>query len=213
MDDRLINVVIADDHRMFLEGLTALLKGEKRINILGTALNGREAIELVRNNHVDLMIMDVSMPEVDGIELNNMLKKSFPNVKTLVLTSHSDYQIVSRLTRKSINGYLLKNAEKEELLEAIYKIDSGENYYSQLVKDKVLESLFYTNNEQEVPELSSREKEIIKLISSEFTAQEIADKLFISQHTVNTHRKNLLVKLKLKNVAGLVKFAVENGLA
>lgn len=208
-----INVVIADDHQMFLDGLTALLKDEEDINLVDTALNGNEALEIVGKCDVDILIMDVNMPEVDGVELNNHIKQNHPTIKTLALTSHSDHSIVSKLTKGKVNGYLLKNAEKSELLQAIHKISEGEDYFSQMVKDKVVESLFSDTAEHEAPELSKREKEVIKLIASQCTAAEIAEKLFISQNTVNTHRKNLLTKLKLKNVAGLVKFAVENGLA
>lgn len=213
MKSEKINIVIADDHQMFLDGLTALLKDEKDINLVNTALNGREALEIVEKCDVDILIMDVNMPEVDGIALNNSIKQNHPNVKTLALTSHSDHLIVSKLTKRKVNGYLLKNAEKSELLHAIHKIYEGEDYFSQMVKDKVVESLFSDTRDKEIPELSKREKEVIKLIASQYTATEIAEELFISQNTVNTHRKNLLTKLKLKNVAGLVKFAVENGFA
>lgn len=208
-----INIVIADDHQMFLDGLTAMLRDEKGINLVDTALNGEEALDIVERCEVDLLILDVSMPKVDGIELNNAIKKNHPTVKTLVLTSHSDHRVVSKLAKGQVNGYLLKNAEKSELLRAIYKIGEGEDYFSQMVKDRVVESMFSTAHEKEMPELSKREKEIIKLIVAQCTAPEIAEQLFISQNTVNTHRKNILTKLKLKNIAGLVKFAIENELA
>ncbi|WP_422362310.1 response regulator [Reichenbachiella sp.] len=208
-----INIVIADDHQMFLDGLTSLLKDEESIHLVDTALNGEEALQIVERNQVDILIMDISMPKVDGIELNSLVKKNHPSVKTLALTSHSDHYMISKLAKGKVNGYLLKNAEKFELLLAINKIDQGEDYFSQMVKDKVVESMFSNGAENDLPELSKREKEIIKLIVSQDTAPEIAEKLFISQNTVNTHRKNILTKLKLKNVAGLVKFAVENGLA
>lgn len=208
-----INIVIADDHQMFLDGLTALLRDEENINLVATALNGKEALEIVEQNPVDILILDISMPQVDGVELNSIIKKNHPKVKTLVLTSHSDHHMISKLAKGKVNGYLLKNAEKSELLLAINKINQGEDFFSQMVKDKVVESMFSTGAESQLPELSKREKEIIKLIVAQCTAPEIAEQLFISQNTVNTHRKNILTKLKLKNVAGLVKFAVENGLA
>lgn len=207
-----IKIVIADDHQMFLEGLASLLKEESNIHLVDIVLNGKEALEIIENNHVDILIMDVSMPEMDGVELNQYVKKNHPEVKTLALTSHSDHLIISKLTKANVNGYLLKNAEKSELLTAIHQIYEGEDYFSQMVKDKVLDSLFSSKNENEIPELSKREKEIIKLIVEQRTAAEIAQELFISPNTVNTHRKNLLSKLKLKNIAGLVKYAVENGI-
>ena len=213
MKQKEINVVLADDHQMFLEGLASLLKEEENIHLVDIVLNGKEALEVLAKYEVDILIMDVSMPEMDGVELNQLVKEHYPNVKTLALTSHSDHAIISKLTRAKVNGYLLKNAEKSELLTAIYRIHEGEDYFSQMVKDKVVESLFSSKDDNEIPELSKREKEIVKLIVEQRTASEIAQELFISPNTVNTHRKNLLSKLKLKNIAGLVKYAVENGIA
>ena len=120
-----INLLIADDHTMFLQGIVSLLEQESEINIVGKAVNGIEALEIIKTKKPDLVILDISMPEMDGIELSKILKKDFPEVKILVVSTHSNIKIISRLIRIGVNGYLLKNAEKSELLTAIRTIASG----------------------------------------------------------------------------------------
>ena len=207
-----IRIIIADDHQIFLEGLIALFNAIKNIDIIGTATNGVEAIDLLCKNKVDIAIIDIDMPEMDGVELNRAIKNEYPKVKTLILSTHSFPDKIAHFAKNGANGYLLKNAEKSELLTAIISIMAGENYFSEEVKKKYMNSIFTPNNKDDTYQLSQREEEILKLIAKEYTAQEIAEELFISQHTVNTHRKNLLAKLNAKNIAGLVKYALQNGL-
>jgi DNA-binding NarL/FixJ family response regulator len=209
-----IRVILADDHAMFLEGLNALLATAENIQVVGVALNGHNALTLLKQEKADIVITDISMPGMDGILLNNAIKKQFPHVKTLILSTYSDPDMIVKLTSNKANGYLLKNAEKEELLKAIYTIHGGQNYFSNEVQEKYLKSVFAPEPEtSNDPVLSKREKEILKYIAEEYTTPEIADKLCISQYTVNTHRKNLISKLGVKNVAGLVKYAFQKGLA
>lgn len=208
-----INLLIADDHTMFLEGIVSLLGQESDINIIGKAHNGIEALDIIKTTSVDLVILDISMPEMDGIELTKILKKKYPEIKILVVSTHSNVNIISRLIRIGVNGYLLKNAEKSELLEAIHSIIEGNNYFSEETEDKyICKQLRIEKQVLNLTELSSREKEILVLIANEYNTAEIAEKTFISLNTVNTHRRNLLSKLNAKNTAGLVKYAVENGL-
>ena len=209
-----IKIIIADDHQIFLEGLVALLKDVENIDIVGTATNGLDVIAFLKNNTVDLVIMDIHMPEMDGMELNKIIKKEYPKVKNLVLSTYSSPDKIAHFAKNGANGYLLKNTEKSELLTAINTIMNDENYFSEEVKKKYMNSIFTPNNNanDDISQLSQREEEILKLIVQEYTAQEIAEKLFISQHTVNTHRKNLLSKLNAKNIAGLVKYAIKNGI-
>jgi DNA-binding NarL/FixJ family response regulator len=208
-----INLLIADDHTMFLQGIISLLEQEPNITIVDKAVNGSEALEIIKKGVVDFIILDVSMPEMDGIELSKILKKQHPNVKILIVSTHSNVMIVSRLIRIGVNGYLLKNAEKEELLKAINTIASGENYFAEELEEKHLTNSSRIEKQvSNLTELSSREKEILVLIAHEYNTAEIAEKTFISLNTVNTHRRNLLSKLNAKNTAGLVKYAVENGL-
>ncbi|WP_369014913.1 response regulator transcription factor [Flavobacterium anhuiense] len=208
-----VNLLIADDHTMFLQGITALLEQEPNITVIDKAINGIEALEIVKKGVVDFIILDISMPEMDGIELSKILKKQYPNVKILIVSTHSNVMVVSRLIRIGVNGYLLKNAEKEELLKAINTIASGENYFAEELEEKHLSNSSRIEKQvSNLTELSSREKEILVLIAHEYSTAEIAEKTFISLNTVNTHRRNLLSKLNAKNTAGLVKYAVENGL-
>ncbi|MBL6449383.1 response regulator transcription factor [Fulvivirga sp. 29W222] len=209
-----INILIVDDHHMFLEGLAALLANIQDVHLTGTLKNGKEALEFLESNTVDVVIMDISMPGMDGIELNKLIKDSYPHIKTMVLSTHSDPKTINKLIQDDVNGYLLKNADKSELLEAVYSLAKGQNYFSEEVKEKYTNSMFARQSKSnEEPPLSRREIEILKLIVAQNTTQEIAEKLFISQHTVNSHRKNLLSKLGLKNTAGLVKYALEEGIA
>lgn len=209
-----INLLIADDHTMFLQGIVSLLEQEPEINIVGKANNGIESLNIISTEEaIDLIILDISMPEMDGIELSKILKKEYPEIKILVVSTHSNVNIISRLIRIGVNGYLLKNAEKSELLEAIYSIIEGNNYFSEETEEKYLANQFKIEKQvSTLTELSSREKEILILIAHEYNTAEIAEKTFISLNTVNTHRRNLLSKLNAKNTAGLVKYAVENGL-
>ncbi|WP_445456717.1 response regulator [Flavobacterium sp. HNIBRBA15423] len=206
-------IIIADDHNMFLEGLISLLRNVPDIVVVAKAANGKELIELLDENPADIVVLDISMPEMDGVEVTKIIRKKYPNLKILILSTHSNSQIIAKLIRLGANGYLLKNAEKDELLYAIKKINSGENYFSQEVTTihKEFESNL-KNNLSSTTELSNREKEILILIAKQLTAAEIAEKTFISLNTVNTHKRNLLSKLNVKNTAGLVKYAIELGL-
>ncbi|CAC9973251.1 DNA-binding response regulator [Flavobacterium sp. WLB] len=208
-----INLLIADDHTMFLQGIMSLLEKEPNIGVVDTAINGIEALEIIKKGNIDFIILDISMPEMDGIELSKILKKEYPDVKILIVSTHSNVMMISRLIRIGVNGYLLKNAEKSELLKAINTIASGENYFAEELEEKHLSNSSKIEKQvSNLTELSSREKEILILIAHEYNTAEIAEKTFISLNTVNTHRRNLLSKLNAKNTAGLVKYAVENGL-
>lgn len=210
-----IKLIIADDHQIFLEGLVALFSDVEDINIVGTATNGYGVLNLLKKHSVDVIMIDINMPELDGIELNRIIKKEYPHIMTLVLSTYSYPDKISHFARNGANGYLLKNVEKNELLKAIYSVADHRNYFSEEVKKKYTDSIFANDDnvqQDHDPRLSKREQEILKLIGQENTAQEIAEKLFISLHTVNTHRRNLLSKLNVKNVAGLVKYAIKKGI-
>lgn len=208
-----IKIIIADDHTMFLQGVDSMLKNEDSIEIVGKATNGQEVLAILENKEANIVVADISMPKMDGIDLTKELKQKYPEIKILVLSTHSNPQMIAKLIRIGADGYLLKNAEKEELVNAIQSIYNGDSYFSKEVKEiHSNHRLKLKNNISSVTELSRREVEILKLIAQELTAQEIADKIFISMNTVNTHRRNLLSKLNVKNTAGLVKYAVENGL-
>lgn len=208
-------IIIADDHTMFLQGIVSLLENEENISILGKASNGKEVLKIIETDTSlpDVLLLDISMPEMDGIELTKIIKQQFPPVKILIISTHSNIQMIAKLIRMGVEGYLLKNAEKEELLHAVYTIHKGGNYFCKEVEDKNDDNNSKIKSEtSQITELSSREKEILILIAQEFTGNEIAEKTFISLNTVNTHRRNLISKLNVKNTAGLVKYAIEYGL-
>ncbi|HEY6142405.1 MAG TPA: response regulator transcription factor [Flavobacterium sp.] len=208
-----IKIIIADDHTMFLEGIVSLLENEECITISGKATNGKEIFKIIENTIPDIILLDISMPEMDGIEVTKIIKQKFPSIKILIVSTHSNIQMIAKLIRMGVDGYLLKNAEKQELLHAIQTIQNGETYFCKEVDEKNEDNNSKIKSETlQITELSSREKEILVLIAQEFTGSEIAEKTFISLNTVNTHRRNLISKLNVKNTAGLVKYAVEYGL-
>lgn len=207
-----IKLFLVDDHKMFLDGLESLLENIEYLTIIGKAENGKTALEKL-DSTVDVVLMDISMPEIDGIELNRLIKIKFPQINTIAISMHNEAEISEKLIKGGINGYLLKNAEKEELLLAINTVISGKNYFTEEVKKTYQNNLFARKNKKEqTPELSKREMEVLAEIINELTTKEIAEKLFISQHTVESHRKNMLSKLGARNTAGLVKYALEKGL-
>src|SRR5687768_7005476 len=163
------------------------------------------------DEQVDLVIIDISMPDVDGITLNNQIKEKRPEISTLVVSMHTDSNMIDALVQHDVDGFLSKNADSGELLEAIKTILRGGKYFSDAIKQGYLNSVF--NKEKETLELlTSREKDVLKLIAEEYTTQEIADKLFLSKHTIESYRKTLILKLKVRNLAGLTRYAVKLGL-
>lgn len=208
------SIILVDDHKMFLDGLLSIFNDQNDYNILLTANSGKNIIKYIDINtdkKIDLVITDISMPDVDGITLNNHIKKVRPEIKTLVVSMHTDTKMIDNLIKNDVDGYLSKNAEKSELLNAVKTILSGEKYFSAAIKEAYMKSVF--NKEKDtIAALTNREKDVLKLIAEEYTTQEIADKLFLSKHTIESYRKTLISKLKVKNVAGLTKYAIKLGL-
>ncbi len=208
-------IIIADDHKMFLDGLLSILGAKKEYDIILTAYSGKNVAKYLDINNaeepIDLVITDVNMPDLNGIELNKHIKVKHPKTKTLVVSMLHDAMTVQTLTKDNVDGYVPKNAEKDELLEAIESILKGDKYFSQSIKDVYLKGMF-SNEQSLIESLSKREKEVLKLIAEEYTTQEIADKLFLSKHTIESYRKNLISKLDVRNLAGLTKYAIKLGL-
>ena len=208
------NLIIADDHKLFLEGITNLIESQTNLNLVLTAASGASVIKYLQINDkekIDLIISDISMPDVDGIELNQFLKTNFPDTKVLIVSMHTDPNILDNLIKNNVDGYLSKNTASDEFITAIETILKGQKYFSEQVKTQYTNSVF--NNQKEAIELlTTREKEVLKLIAQEFTTQEIADKLFLSKHTIESYRKSLISKLKVRNLAGLTKYAIKFGL-
>ncbi|RZS90500.1 response regulator [Aquimarina brevivitae] len=213
MSNETIKLLLVDDHHMFMDGIYAILKDISHIDIVGTANNGNQALKIAKSSALDLLITDIEMPEMDGIQLSKSIKKTLPNIKVIVVSSHSNVQTIDKLRKLQIDGYLLKNTGKIELLNAINKVYKGEKYFSEEILRVYNQSLFGTNKaEKEKVKLSPRELEVLKCIVQEQNTQEIAESLNISVNTVDTHRKNLMRKIGAKNVVGLTKYAIQQGI-
>lgn len=208
------NLIIADDHMMFIDGLMSILQDAPEFNVTTTAKNGAQVVKYLEINGTDnlhLLVTDLTMPEMNGIELNSIVKERFPGIKTLVVSMHIDGKMIDELIRNNVDGYVPKNAEKTELLNAMRTIIKGEKYFSAEIKQAYTDTMFTSKKEKEIS-LTERETEVLKLIAEEFTTQEIANKLFLSKHTIESYRKNLISKLNVKNLAGLTKHAIKMGL-
>ena len=209
-----INILVADDHQMFIDGIKSLLRKETYINFVGEVSNGVEALDFLKTQTVDLLITDISMPEMDGIELTKNVKQLYPATKVLVLSMHDDKQIISEILLAEAEGYILKNTGKSELTKAIEYIIEGSTHYSKEVMTIMMQQLKkQEKNNQEIKSLTERELEILKLIVQEYSTAAIAEQLFISPRTVDTHRKHIMQKTQSKTIIGLIKFAFRNGIA
>lgn len=212
---RTIKVLIADDHRVFRDGIKALLEKCEDIEVVAEASDGDEVLTKLKDLQVDVIIMDLDMGNTNGIETTQLVKEHFPTVNILVLSMHGTHNYILRVLDAGAIGYILKNAGKDELVTAIRSVSNGDSYFSREVSTTLIEHLHKPSGNRKKNEklpLTDRETEILKLIAQEYSNPEIADKLFISIRTVDTHRRNLLEKLKVKNTAGLVKYAIKEGL-
>lgn len=200
---------------MMIDGIVSLLQGEKKFEIIGTALDGNDALKKIETSVPDILLTDVSMPGMGGIELCREVRQKFPKIKVLVLTMYNDREIVNEILLAGANGYILKNTGKQELLEALEALNLNNAYYSSEVVNTLIENIKNPVKEKQIisSDLTGREIEIVRLIVREFSSAEIAEKLFISQRTVETHRKNILRKTGVKNIVGLIKYAYDNNLA
>ena len=213
MSENKIRIVIADDHQMFIDGIKVLIRNEKQFEIVGEALNGVAALELVEKLGPDLLVTDINMPEMSGTELTKKVKELFPQTKVLVLTMYNDREIVSEIFATDAEGYILKNTGKQELVTALTRIAGDGTFYSNEVMQLMMAQVKKEKKiEQQTAHLTAREIEIIRLITQEFSTAQIADKLFISPRTVDTHRKNILQKTGVKTIVGLMRFAYDNAL-
>ena len=205
----MIKIVIADDHKMFRQGLVSTLGNEADITIVGEASNGKEVLQLLKKEVPDVLLLDIEMPEMDGFDSMRALKKDKYRTKILVLTMHKSPEFIKNIIKAGASGYLEKDVGTKSLLEAIRTVHSTGTFYSPETSKLVLESM---SDDYQSQQISPREKEIIKLIADQYTTAEIAEALFISKHTVESHRQNILLKLGLKNTAGLVKYAIQKGI-
>lgn len=206
-------VVIADDHQMFIDGLKSMLEEVEGIEVVGEATNGKEAVEICDKELVDVVIMDISMPVMDGIEATKIILKNHPSIKVLGLSMYNDRNFIADILKTGASGYILKNTGKKELVQALSIIQSGQNYLGKEVSNTLLTSFMKKEPQLHAEEkLSDREVEVLACIALGLTTHEIAAKLFISKNTVETHRKNLLYKLNARNTAELITNAYKKRL-
>jgi len=208
----MIKVFIVDDHKMVIEGLQLLLQNEEDISVMGSALSGKEAIERIGLNQPDVVLLDINMPEMNGIETCKELLSLYPDLKIVAISMHKESSLIKLMLSGGAKGYVLKNAGQDEVIEAIKTVNKGKMYLDDTVNEIVVNSVANSNAQKQsspFPTLSRREKEILQLILKEHTTQEISEKLFISFGTVETHRRNMLIKTGARNTAGLVRIALE----
>ena len=213
----MIRVMIADDHNMFVEGVESILDGQDNIQVVSKCYTGPEVFEKLATTPADVILLDINLPGMNGIEVCQKLSKEYPDVKVLALSMHNEESFVTEILKYGAQGYILKNTGKKELIQAIETINSGQSYFSEEVTETIMKSLVNqrTGSKKTAmlsPKISRREKDVLELIVKEYTTQEIADTLFISLKTVESHRRSLLTKLNVRNTAGLVRVAVENQL-
>lgn len=210
-----INILLVDDHDIVRDGIRSLLEDEIGFTIVAEAENGKQALELCGDRNIDLAIMDINMPVMNGIEATEQIKEQHPEIKVLALTMMDENQHIRQMIEAGASGYILKNSDKDELLEAITAILEGRHYFSNDTVRQVMMDLVKSGEQSQKSDpadLTDREKEVLELIVKEHTNQEIADKLYISIRTVDSHRRNLLQKTGAKNTAGLVTYAIRHNL-
>jgi two-component system, NarL family, response regulator NreC len=216
-----IRIVLADDHELVRSGLAKLLETYKDLVIVGEAGDGLEAVEKTKKLNPDVLVIDLSMPKLSGIEATKIVRKECPNVAVLVLTMHQNEEYVYQIFKSGAGGYVLKEAGKDELAAAIRAVARGEKYFSSRVSEIMVNGFLRKTSirddrrsaelDNSSVTLTKREKEILSLIAEGLNNQEISEKLFISPRTVDTHRTNIMQKLDIHDAANLVKFAIEHG--
>lgn len=210
-DNPRIQLFIVDDHRMIIEGIRTLLGSSEAIQITGSAVSGEECLLFLEKHKVDVILMDINMPGINGTELCAMIKMRFPEVKVIALSTFDQRSYVNRMIDNGARGYVLKNADAEKLEEAVQVVHEGQLYFSEEIRIGLKESINATDKGKH-PLLTPREREVLALITQGYTNPAIASKLFVSLTTVESHRKNLYSKLKVRNTAMLIRYALDNNL-
>lgn len=211
-----IKIAIADDYKIFRDGLKVGLSSDENLEVMLEADNGEDLLKALETNTADVILMDLKMPIMDGMEATKAVRKKYPTIKVLVVTMYEDDKFIIHMMENGANGYLLKNAEPHEIIKSIYAVHENGYYFNDLVNKALLKKLVLKNNlkpsfNQNV-ELTERELEVLKLICEEKTAAEIGKEIFLSPRSVEGIRQRLIEKVGVRNSAGLVMFAVKGGL-
>lgn len=204
----MISILIADDHKLFRLGIVSMLQKVRGMEVVGEAATGKEALEMVAMLQPDVVLLDIEMPEMDGFDVLKRLNEISSPTKALILTMHKSAEFIKNVVKAGASGYLKKDSDIRTLEKAIYSIVRSGSYYPTEVAQLVLKSFQEQNAGTQV---SSREKEVIKLIAEGLTTKQIAEKLYLSKYTIESHRQNILLKLSLKNSAELVRYALQRG--
>lgn len=209
-----IRLLIADDHKLMREGLRALLSGESDIEVIGEASNGREIVKMVENSSPDIVLMDISMPQLNGIDATRQIEDLSGDTRVIALSMHADRLFVQGILKAGAAGYILKDSAFDELAQAVRAVSNGQMYLSPGIAGVVVEGFLKTNGPPVTDEVSltAREREVLQLITEGISTRDIATQLHISVKTVETHRRQLMKKLDLFTVAELTKYAIRNGL-
>jgi len=210
-----VKILLADDHKIVRDGIKLMLEPQAGIDVVDEAENGKKALELLKDQLVDIVVMDINMPIMDGITATKKIKEKYSEVKVLALTMSNDDLHIRQMIQAGASGYIMKSAGRKELKDAIDAIMEGKHYFSDEATESIMMDLVKGKGKSTDPDpihITDRELEILELIVQEHTNQEIADKLFISSRTVDAHRRNLLQKTGARNTAGLVKYAFQHNL-
>lgn len=213
IQQRPITIMIADDHKLFAQGLSAILSGQSNFKVIGMAANGKEILHLLNHQLPDVLILDLNMPVLDGEIAAEKVTQLFPSVKIMALSMYYTSKLSAKLENIGVKAFVQKDTNAETLFEIITGIHQGKKYFQKAKPDALTSSVFNDGDHfQKSHNLTAREMEILKLISEDYSSQQIAEKLFIALNTVDTHRKNMAQKLNVTGKAGLLKFALENKL-
>jgi len=206
-------IAITDDHRMVLKGIASMLEDTQDIQVVGMYENAKETLDKINNDRPDVLLLDINLPDINGIDLSKTLLKTYPELKIIALTNFEDISFVKRMLKNGVHGYLLKNTDKLELITAFKTVLSGELFLQKDIQSSLLnQTTKKTSDNGLKPNLTRREHDVLVAISEELTTQQISEKLFISPKTVETHRMNIMSKLGAKNSVGIIKIAIEKEL-
>ncbi len=208
-----ISVLVAEDHRLVAMLIEKLLSDYAILHIIGTVSNGRDVLENLNTKAIDVILMDIDMPVLDGIETTKIVRKRYPDVKVIMLSSHIEAHLIQKALNAGANGYISKFAESSEVIEAIRQVHSGNTYYCSTTLQSVMEDFSHSESDNKFSRndfnISKQEKVVLNLIHNGLNTREIAEKLFLSIRTVEAHRRNIMRKLNVKNVAALIKTSIE----
>jgi two-component system, NarL family, nitrate/nitrite response regulator NarL len=208
---RNIKIIIADDHTLFISGLQSLLNEVPEVEIIDVANSGKELLDLLQKKKTDMVLLDINMPQMNGLEAARYIKQSYPAIKLIILSTYNEDHLIEKAKQLGVNGYLLKNSSKDELLQTINLVmDNHTCFPYQQPKDP--DAFGKEDSFLKQFDLTKREREIIQLLKTGYTNQQIADKLYLSVYTVETHRKNIMHKLNFNNAASLLKYIYEHNL-